>query len=118
MEIPPATSRVADAHPRPSADEPVNVPYFHTFGFVVLRQFFDPRRIAGEIDRVLQDGRRCSVEASGGAEIRFQYAPMMTAETPGSLWLLDRTEAVAMALFGDSVLPTRAKGTRSWGNTP
>jgi hypothetical protein len=43
---------------------------------------------------------------------------MMTAETPGSLSLLDRTETIAAALFGCPVLPTRAKGVRYSGNTP
>jgi hypothetical protein len=104
--------------PQPCVDEAVDVPYFHAFGFVVLRHFFDPCVIASEIDHVMHHGRRCSFEASDGAGIQFQYAPMMTAETPGSLWLLDRTEAVAAAILGGSVLPTRAKGMRYWGNTP
>src|SRR6185503_18286966 len=66
------------------------------FGFVVLRQFFDPAPLAAEI----------------------QYVPMMTAETPVSLSLLDRAETVAAAVFGGPVIPTRAKGTRYHGETP
>lgn len=43
---------------------------------------------------------------------------MMTAQTPVSLWLLDRAETVAADLFGGPVLPTRAKGVRYFGDTP
>jgi len=50
--------------------------------------------------------------------IHFQYVPMMTAETPVSLSLVDRVEVVAADLLGSSVLPTRAKGVRYSGNTP
>jgi len=94
-----------------------DVPYFRTFGFVVLRQFFDPRAIAIEIDHVMHDGAVSSLEASIGAGIRFQYVPMMTAETPNSLSLLDRAGAVAETLLGGPVIPTRAKGVY-WGSTP
>jgi hypothetical protein len=83
-----------------------------TFGFVVLRQFFDPGPLAAEIDRVLADGILRDVP-----ERRFQYVPMMTLETPVSLALLDRAETVAAAVFGGPVLPTRAKGTRYYGET-
>ena len=89
---------------------------FRTFGFVVLRQFFDPSPLAAEIDQVMHDGLVSDVSSSG--EIRFQYVPMMTARTPVSLSLLDRVEAVAAALLGGPVLPTRAKGARYSGNTP
>jgi len=92
--------------------------YYHTFGFLVLRHFFDPSLIAAEIDQVLRNGPRSSCEVARGGEIHFQYVPMMTAETPGSLRLLDRTEIVAASLLGGPVLPTRAKGTRYWGDTP
>jgi hypothetical protein len=87
-----------------------------TFGFVVLRQFFDPGPLAAEIDRVMADGILRDVLQHG--DIRFQYVPMMTAETPVSLSLLDSAETVAAALFGGPVLPTRAKGTRYHGETP
>ena len=87
-----------------------------TFGFAVLRQFFDPRPLASEIDRVMHDGLVADVARTG--EIRFQYVPMMTAKTPVSLSLLDRVETVAAPLLGGSVLPTRAKGVRYSGNTP
>jgi hypothetical protein len=43
---------------------------------------------------------------------------MMTAETPASLSLLDRLKAVAETLFARPVLPTRAKGTRYFGESP
>jgi hypothetical protein len=89
---------------------------FRTFGFGVLRRFFDPRPLAAEIDRVLQDGLVSRV--SRAEEARFQYVPMMTAETAVSLSLLDRVEAVAAGLLGGPVLPTRAKGVRYSGNTP
>lgn len=89
---------------------------FRTFGFGVLRQFFDPRPLAAEIDRVLHHGLVSRV--SSAEKLRFQYVPMMTAETALSLSLLDRIEAVAADLLGRSVLPTRAKGVRYSGNTP
>lgn len=92
--------------------------YYQTFGFLVLRNFFDPRLIAAEIDQVLRNGSRSSGEVTRGDAIHFQYVPMMTAETPASLQLLDRTEIVAATLLGGPVLPTRAKGTRYWGDTP
>ena len=87
-----------------------------TFGFVVLRQFFDPGPLAAEIDRVMADGIVRDVQRRG--DIRFQDVPMMTAETPVSLSLLDRAETVAAAVFGGPVIPTRAKGTRYHGETP
>ncbi len=89
---------------------------FRTFGFAVLRQFFDPRPLAAEIDRVMHDGLVSRVSKT--EEIHFQYVPMMIAQTPASLSLLDRIEAVAADLLGGSVLPTRAKGVRYSGNTP
>jgi hypothetical protein len=87
-----------------------------TFGFVVLRHFFDPGPLAAEIDKVMANGVLKDFPERGG--IRFQYVPMMTAETPVSLSLLDQVETVAAALFGGPVLPTRAKGTRYHGETP
>jgi len=87
-----------------------------TFGFVVLRQFFEPGPLALEIDRVLADGILGNTREHG--DIRFQYVPMMTAETPVSLSLLDVAETVAAAVFGGPVIPTRAKGTRYHGETP
>src|SRR5581483_1145927 len=89
---------------------------YRTFGFTVLRQFFDPRPLAAEIDQVMHDGLVASVSRTG--ETQFQYVPMMVAKTPISLSLLDRLEVVAAALLGGSVLPTRAKGVRFSGNTP
>ena len=95
---------------------PYSADTFRTFGLVVLRQFFDPSPLAAEIDQVMRDGLVSDV--SSCSEIRFQYVPMMTAATPVSLSLLDRVEAVAAALLGGPVLPTRAKGVRYCGNTP
>jgi hypothetical protein len=89
---------------------------FHTFGFVVLRRFFEPSPLAAEIDRVMADGLNAELSRSG--DIRFQYVPMMTVETPVSLSLLDRAESVAAAVLGGPVLPTRAKGVRYVGDTP
>src|ERR1043165_4360139 len=89
---------------------------FRTFGFAMLRRFFDPRPLAAEIDRVLDDGLVAEVSRTG--EIHFQYVPMMTGETPVSLALLDRVETVAARLFDGSVLPTRAKGVRYSGSSP
>ena len=89
---------------------------FRAFGFAVLRQFFDPRPLAAEIDRVMNDGLVSHVSRT--EEIHFQYVPMMTAQTPASLSLLDRIEPVAADLLGGPVLPTRAKGVRYSGNTP
>lgn len=42
-----------------------------TFGFVVLRQFFDPGPLAAEVDRVMADGILRDVMERG--DIRFQY---------------------------------------------
>jgi phytanoyl-CoA dioxygenase PhyH len=89
---------------------------FRTFGFSVLRKFFDPRPLATEIDRVMHDGLVSCVSRT--EEINFRYVPMMTAQTPASLSLLDRIEAVAMDLLGGAVLPTRAKGVRYSRSTP
>jgi hypothetical protein len=97
-----------------STSDPVDA--FRTFGFAVLRQFFDPRGLAAEIDQVMKNGLAANV--SRALEIRFQYVPMMTATTPVSLSMLDRVAAVAAALLGGSVLPTRAKGVRYSGSTP
>ncbi len=89
-----------------------------TFGFVVLRGFFEPAPLAAEMDRVLGDGLAGAVDPSAGGAIRFRYVPMMTAETPVSMALLDRLEGVAREPLGGAVLPTRAKGVRYSGDTP
>jgi len=89
---------------------------FRTFGFGVLRQFFDPNPLLAEFDRVINDGVVWNVPRRGG--IRFEYVPMMTAATPVSLSLLDRVETVAANLLGGSVLPTRAKAVRYSGESP
>lgn len=92
--------------------------HFRTFGFVVLRGFFDPGPLAAEMDRVMGNGLVSSSDPSLGGEIRFRYVPMMTAETPESLSMLDRLEVVAATLLGGPVLPTRAKGVRYSGDSP
>jgi phytanoyl-CoA dioxygenase PhyH len=94
---------------------PHAVDAFRTFGFVVLRRFFEPGPLAEEIDRVLGNGLCADILNSGG--IQFQYVPMMTAETPVSLSLLDRAGTVAAVMLDAPVLPTRAKGVRYFGDT-
>ena len=88
-----------------------------TFGFAVIRQFFEAASLSDEIDRVM-----CSAFVSQRVAhysgINFQYVPMMTAETPVSLSLLDRAGALAEALLRGPVVPTRAKGIRYIGSTP
>jgi Phytanoyl-CoA dioxygenase (PhyH) len=92
--------------------------YFKTFGFIVLRQFFEARPLAEEIDQVLNHGLPASSEVSQYGEIRFQYVPMMSATTPVSVALLDRAAVLASTLLGSAVIPTRAKAVRYFGNTP
>src|SRR5262245_20702906 len=100
------------------ANHAIDANYFRTFGFLVLPQFFDPGPLSAEIDQVLQDGLLSASEVSRYDGIQFQYVPMMTARTPASLSLVDRTEAVAATLLEGSVMPTRAKAVRYFGNTP
>jgi hypothetical protein len=90
---------------------------FRTFGFVTIRRFFDAIAIGAEIDQVMRRGI-ASQKPPHYSGINFQYVPMMTAETPVSLMLLDRVAALAEALLRGPVIPTRAKGTRYFGNTP
>jgi Phytanoyl-CoA dioxygenase (PhyH) len=89
---------------------------FWTFGLLVLHGFFEPGPLAAEVDRVIANGFDRNVRRSG--DIQFQYVPMMTAETPASLALLDRVESIASTLLNAPVLPTRAKGVRYFGDTP
>ncbi|MEO7329917.1 MAG: phytanoyl-CoA dioxygenase family protein [Minicystis sp.] len=102
----------------PGPEGAVDALYFQTFGFVVLRRAFDPRPLSAEIDRVIREGLASSTGDLGSGEIRFRYVPMMNAETPVSLALLDRFEGVATALLGGPVIPTRAKGVSYRGDTP
>src|SRR5262245_47797743 len=88
---------------------------FRTFGFIVLREFFDAGPLAAEIASVMADG--LCTRRSDVSEIQFQYVPMMTAQTPESLSLLDRAEGVATALLDGPVVPTRAKGVRYFGGS-
>src|SRR5262245_26552637 len=89
---------------------------FRTFGFAILREFFDASSLAEELDRVMGKGITSRITHYEG--INFQYVPMMTAETPVSLTLLDRAGAVAETVLGGPVIPTRAKGTRYFGSSP
>ncbi|PYT04207.1 MAG: hypothetical protein DMF60_15990 [Acidobacteria bacterium] len=101
-----------------AADDVVDVSFFRTFGFFVLRHFFDPGPLAAEHDRALQEEFADSSGASHYEGVHFQYVPMMTSRTPHSLSLLDRTAVVAAVVLGATVLPTRAKGVRCLGSTP
>jgi hypothetical protein len=69
------------------------------------------------MDRVLEDAFALSTPVSHYDGIHFQYVPMMTADTPESLSLLDRTSVVAEQILGGSVIPTRAKAIRYFGST-
>ena len=95
-----------------------NADHLRTLGFFVLRRFFDPAMLSVEMDRVLQDAFSSSLDVSHYDGIHFQYVPMMTADTPESLSLLDRTMVVAEELLGGPVVPTRAKAIRYFGSTP
>lgn len=94
---------------------PEDIDHYRIFGFLIIRSAFDPRPLAEELDRVMGDGLVPPLDISGGE--RFRYAPMMTAETPVSLSLLDRLEPLATELLGGAVLPTRAKGVLYSGDT-
>jgi hypothetical protein len=69
------------------ADQTSAASYFRTFGFIVLRRFFDPLPLVEEFDRVMHDGPVSSFDVASGTQIRFQYVPVMTGETPTSLSL-------------------------------
>ena len=90
---------------------------FQASGFLILRQFFDSGPLSAEIDGVLQDAFASLSPVSRYDGIHFQYVPMMTAKTPESLSLLDRTAIVAEQLLGGPVIPTRAKAIRYFGDT-
>jgi hypothetical protein len=91
---------------------------FHTTGFTVLRQYFDPGPLSAEVDRALADGlaNRPSPHV-GGVAMSFHYVPMMCEATPVSLRLLDQLSETARTLLGRAVIPTRAKATRYVGPT-
>jgi hypothetical protein len=94
------------------------VAFFRTFGFVVLRNAFEPRALAEELDRSLDDAFPSAIGATvGGATIRFRYLPMMCQRTPASLALVDRLAPAAAMLLGAPVLPVRAKGVVYSGAT-
>src|SRR5678816_1645997 len=89
---------------------------FRREGVLVVPQFFDAASLAKEIDQVMKRAFPPQ-RVTNYSGIHFQYVPMMTAETPVSLSLLDQTAVLAEVLLGGPVLPTRAKGTRYFGNT-
>jgi hypothetical protein len=95
-----------------------DVRHFRTFGFVVLRHALSPGALEEEMDRVTRDGEASFHADVGGGEVKGRYAPMMTAQTPLSLSLLDRFQIPAALLLDGPVLPVRAKGVRYLGGTP
>src|SRR5262245_16347856 len=97
--------------------ENLDINLFRTCGFLVVRQFFDPKPLSAEMDRVLNDAFWSSASLSRYNGFHDYYVPMMTGDTPESLSLLDRTSVVAEQLLGGSVIPTRAKVIRYFGNT-
>jgi len=98
-------------------DPSLDIPAFHSSGYLILRRFFDPGPLSAEMDRVLQEAFSSSAPVSRYEGIHFQYVPMMTANTPVSLSLLDLTSIVAERLLGGPVIPTRAKAVRYFGDT-
>jgi hypothetical protein len=98
--------------------ESLDIDRLRISGFLVLRQFFDPEPLSAEMDRVLTDAFSSLVPVSRYEGIHFEYVPMMTANTPESLSLLDRTTVVAEQLLSGTVIPTRAKAVRYFGSTP
>jgi len=97
--------------------ESLDVNHLQTFGFLVLRQFFDAEPLSAEMDRVLKEAFSSSVPVSRHDGHHFDYVPMMTADTPESLSLLDRTAVVAEQILSGPVIPTRAKAIRYFGST-
>ena len=96
----------------------LDLDHYMTFGFMVLRGWFDPEALGRELDHALSTGLPAKSAPLEKSDIRFQYVPMMTSECPESLALLDRCGHVAEELLGHPVLPTRAKGCRYSGGTP
>lgn len=78
----------------------LDVDRLRKLGFLVLRQFFDPSALSAEMDRVLKDAFSASTPVSRFDGIHFEYVPMMTANTPESLSLLDPTAVVAEEILG------------------
>jgi hypothetical protein len=92
--------------------------FFQTFGFVVMRQVFDAAALSHEFDRTMDEAFPCTVQANvGGDALRFRYVPLMGADTPLSLDLLQALAHPASQLLGSSVLPVRAKGVHYAGAT-
>jgi hypothetical protein len=97
----------------------VDVDRFLDLGFVVLRDAFDAEGLAVEMRAALVASGASSFGADvDSGTISVEYVPMMCAQTPHSLALLDALQPVAAALVGGAVLPTRAKGVRYRGETP
>src|SRR5436190_10640045 len=100
-----------------AADDVVDVSFFRTFGFFVLRHFFDPGPLAAEHDRALQEEFADSSGASHYGGVHFQYVSMMTSRTPHSLSLLDQAAVVAAVVLGATVLTICAKCVRCIGSS-
>jgi len=91
---------------------------FRDEGYVVLREAFDPAELSDEIDDALERGLRDDGEVKrGSGGVEFRVVVMMCERTPVSLALLDAFAVAASKLFGRSVLPGRAKGTRYFGSS-
>jgi Phytanoyl-CoA dioxygenase (PhyH) len=91
---------------------------FRVDGYAVLRNAFDPRPLAAEIDRVLRDGfRPHAVVNRGSGGVGFQGVVMMGELTPVSLGLVDLLAAPAAQLLDRAVLPGRAKCVRYTGSS-
>ncbi len=87
-------------------------------GFVVLRNFFDPRPLAAELTHAMVDAFAGSPAANvGDAGNSFRYVPMMCERTPHSLAFLDDLTPRATTMLGRAAVPLRAKGTRYFGET-
>ena len=78
---------------------------FQTFGFVVLRRFFEPSPLAAEIDRVMADGLGANVSSSGDIpkiravqmvrEIRDRHARRLAGKTPDQIVAFYRMAGMA-----------------------
>jgi hypothetical protein len=87
------------------------IAHYKTFGFLLLRQAFDPAPLSGEFNLSMQLGfALLNTDSSFITGQTGRYLPMMCEQTPVSLSLLFNFHALAVQLLGGEVLPTRAKG--------
>lgn len=92
--------------------------HFETFGYVVLRGYFDPEPLSAEVDRSLGDAFvGDGVLTTGAARNWFRYVPLMCERTPLSLALAEQLVDTARDLLSSPVLPGRSKGTEYHGLT-